>query len=79
LSFITKFFIGYKLNRMSNLTRDVLVKNIVATELKCINGQEYIEVLKSTYHKWEHVSSEELCDRYNKIHSTNITVDSLVP
>ena len=64
---------------MSKLTRDALVKSIVADELSGINGQEYIEVLKSTYHKWEHVSSEELCNRYNKIHSTNINVDSLVP
>ena len=64
---------------MTNLTRDVLIKTIVANEMRKIDGSDYTQQLKTVYHKWEHESSEELCKQYNKIVSTNLTVDLLNP
>ena len=64
---------------MTNLTRDVLIKTIVANEMRSHDGSDYAKQLKTVYHKWEHEASEELCKQYNKIVSTNLTVDALVP
>ena len=64
---------------MTNLTRDVLIKTIVAEEMKECNGNDYTKQLKNVYHKWEHESSEVLCRQYNKIVNTNLTVDVLTP
>ena len=64
---------------MTHLTRDVLVKTIVAEEMMGINGEDYTKQLKELKHKWEHSSSEELCKRYNQIQNSNITVDTLNP
>ena len=64
---------------MTNLTRDVLIKTIVANEMRSHDGSDYTKHLKTVYHKWEHESSEELCKQYNKIVSTNLTVDVLNP
>ena len=64
---------------MTNLTRDVLIKTIVAEEMKGCNGNDYTKQLKNVYHKWEHESSEELCKHYNKIVHTNLTVEALAP
>ncbi len=63
---------------MSNLTRDVLIKTIVANEMKEYDGSSYTKQLKNVYSKWEHLSSEELCNQYNKIVHTNLTVDVLI-
>ena len=64
---------------MTHLTRDVLVKTIVAEEMMGINGEDYTKQLKELKHKWEHSSSEELCKRYNQIQNANITVEILAP
>ena len=64
---------------MTHLTRDVLIKTIVATEMQTNDGEDYTKQLKETKHKWEHASSEELCKKYNQITDTNITVDYLNP
>jgi FKBP-type peptidyl-prolyl cis-trans isomerase (trigger factor) len=64
---------------MTHLTRDVLVKTIVAEEMMGINGEDYTKQLKEIKHKWEHASSEELCKKYNQIQNTTITVDTLNP
>ena len=64
---------------MTNLTRDVLIKTIVAKEMECFDSPNYTEKLKSTYHKWEHESSTVLCQKFNQIEHTNITVDILKP
>ena len=64
---------------MTHLTRDVLVKTIVAEEMMGINGEDYTKQLKEIKHKWEHASSEELCQKYNQIQNTTITVDTLNP
>jgi len=74
-----ELFVGYKSSRMTNLTRNVLIKTIVADEMKGQDGSDYTKKLKNVYHKWEHESSEELCIQYNKILNTNLTVDVLVP
>ena len=62
---------------MTRLTRDVLIKTIVASEMRGINGEDYTKQLKETKRKWEHESSEKLCKRYNELESQNITVDGL--
>ena len=62
---------------MTNLTRDLLIKAVVADEMRSVNGNVYTEQLKTTYHKWEHASSYDLCIKYNQINKTNITVDIL--
>jgi hypothetical protein len=64
---------------MTNLTRDVLIKTIVANEMKTNDGSDYTQHLKNVYYKWEHESSEKLCQKYNKIVNTNLTVESLTP
>jgi len=64
---------------MTHLTRDVLIKSIVAEELSDSNGIDYIQRLKNLYHKWEHESSEEICRKYNQLNDTNITVTLLSP
>ena len=64
---------------MTHLTRDVLVKSIVAEEVRDMKGDGYLEALKNLYHKWEHVSSDELCTRYNEIKETHITNEHLKP
>ena len=71
--------VGKQFSSMSNLTRDVLIKTIVADKMKSCDGSDYTETLKSMYHVWEHASSEELCRVYNQITSTNLTVDLLTP
>jgi len=62
---------------MSTLTRDLLIKTIVANEMKNCNGTDYTQQLKSIYHKWEHQSSDVLCKKFNKIENSNVTVDIL--
>ena len=65
---------------MTHLTRDVLVKSIVAEEMKhCKNGTNYVESLKNAYHKWEHLSSDDLCRKFNTLRKTNISVEQLEP
>ena len=64
---------------MTHLTRDVLIKTIVADEMIGLGGTEYIQNLKSAYHKWEHESSEALCQKFNSIKKTNLTVEILDP
>ena len=64
---------------MTHLTRDVLVKTIVAEEMIGIGGEDYTKQLKELKHKWEHASSEELCRKYNQLKYTNITVEILSP
>ena len=44
--------------QMTHLTRDVLIKSIVAAEMKGIDGNDYIQSLKNAYQKWQHESSE---------------------
>ena len=64
---------------MTHLTRDVLIKTIVADEMVGLGGTDYLQNLKSAYHKWEHKGSDVLCQRYNQINHTNITVEVLQP
>ena len=64
---------------MTHLTRDVLIKKIVADEMVGLGGTDYIQNLKSAYHKWEHESSDSLCKKYNQINHTNISVEILDP
>ena len=67
----------------SKYTRDMLVKSIVANQMSgigsTIGNQTYVSQLKDLYHKWEHVSSEELLLMYNKIQKTAITLSQLTP
>ena len=62
---------------MTHLTRDVLIKKIVADEMVGLGGTDYIQNLKSAYHKWEHESSDSLCKKYNQIQNANISVEIL--
>lgn len=64
---------------MTHLTRDVLIKKIVADEMVGLGGTDYIQNLKSAYHKWEHESSDSLCKKYNQINHTNVSVEILDP
>ena len=64
---------------MTHLTRDVLIKTIVADEMVGLGGTDYLQNLKSAYHKWEHQGSDVLCQKYNQINHTNITVEVLEP
>ena len=64
---------------MSNLTRDVLIKTIVAREMQEQQHYDYTQKLKTIYHKWEHESSTVLCQKFNQLQHTNITVDLLQP
>jgi hypothetical protein len=79
LTYYGEFFVGKHLKGMTHLTRDVLIKTIVSTEMQGNGGEDYTKQLKETKHKWEHASSEELCKKYNQITDTNITVDYLNP
>jgi hypothetical protein len=79
LTYYVEFFVGKHLKGMTHLTRDVLVKTIVAEEMMGINGEDYTKQLKEIKHKWEHASSEELCKKYNQIQNANITVEILAP
>ena len=71
--------VGKQFSSMSNLTRDVLIKTIVAKEMQTCDSPDYTQKLKTTYHKWEHESSSVLCQKFNQIQNTNITVDLLIP
>lgn len=62
---------------MTHLTRDVLIKTIISIEMQNNDGEDYTKMLKEIKKKWQHVSSEELCKKYNQIQNTNITVDFL--
>ena len=64
---------------MTHLTRDVLIKTIVAEEMVGCGGTDYVQNLKSAYHKWEHESSDSLCKKYNQIQKANISVEILEP
>ena len=64
---------------MTHLTRDVLIKKIVADEMVGLGGTDYVQNLKSAYHKWEHESSDSLCEKYNQIQNANISVEILEP
>ena len=64
---------------MTHLTRDVLVKAIVAEEMRSLTGDDYIQSLKDAYHKWEHQSSDDLCKKFNSIKHTKISVEQLEP
>ena len=64
---------------MTHLTRDVLVKAIVAEEMRSLNGNDYIQSLKDAYHRWEHQSSDDLCRKFNSIKHTTISVEQLEP
>ena len=64
---------------MTHLTRDVLVKAIVAEEMRSLTGNDYIRSLKDAYHKWEHQSSDDLCKKFNSIKHTKISVEQLEP
>jgi hypothetical protein len=64
---------------MTHLTRDVLIKTIVAEEMCSNDGKDYLQSLKDAYHKWEHKSSDALCEQFNKIKHTNLTVELLRP
>jgi len=79
LTYYVEFFVGKHLKGMTHLTRDVLVKTIVAEEMMGICGEDYTKQLKELKHKWEHASSEDLCKRYNQIQNANITVEILAP
>ena len=64
---------------MTHLTRDVLIKKIVANEMVGYGGTDYIQALKDAYHKWEHQSSDDLCRKFNSIKQTTISVEQLEP
>jgi len=64
---------------MTHLTRDVLVKAIVAEEMRSLTGNDYIQSLKDAYHKWEHQSSDDLCRKFNSLKHTKISVEQLEP
>jgi hypothetical protein len=68
-----------KNSSMTSLTRDILIKTIVAEEMKMCDSSDYREQLQKTYHKWEHESSNVLCQKFNQIEKSNITVDILKP
>ena len=64
---------------MTHLTRDVLVKAIVAEEMRSLTGNDYIQSLKDAYKKWGHQSSDDLCRKFNSIKHTKISVEQLEP
>ena len=64
---------------MTHLTRDVLIKSIVAEEMRGYSGSDYVTSLKDEYHKWEHQSSDDLCKKFNSIKHTKISVEQLEP
>ena len=64
---------------MTHLTRDVLIKSIVAEEMRSSDGNDYFKSLKDAYHKWEHQSSDDLCRKFNSLKHTKISVEQLEP
>jgi len=64
---------------MTHLTRDVLIKSIVAEEMRSSDGNDYLQSLKDAYHRWEHQSSDDLCKKFNSIKHTTISVEQLEP
>jgi len=64
---------------MTHITRDVLIKTIVAEEMVGCGGTNYVQNLKIAYQRWEHQSSDALCKRYNQLKDTNYTVETLEP
>ena len=64
---------------MTHLTRDVLIKSIVAEEMRSSDGNDYVQSLKDAYHRWEHQSSDDLCRKFNSIKHTTISVENLQP
>ena len=64
---------------MAHLTRDVLIKSIVAEEMRSSDGNDYVQSLKDAYHRWEHQSSDDLCKKFNSIKRTTISVEQLEP
>ena len=64
---------------MTHLTRDVLVKAIVAEEMRSLTGNDYIQSLKDAYKKWGHQSSDDLFRKFNSIKHTTISVENLEP
>jgi len=64
---------------MTHLTRDVLIKSIVAEEMRSSDGNDYVKSLKDAYHRWEHQSSDDLCRKFNSIKHTTISVEQLEP
>ena len=64
---------------MVNLTREVLIKTIVADEMNSKDGLDYKQQLKNCYQKWENKPTEQLCKQYNKILHTNLTTDKISP
>ena len=64
---------------MTHLTRDVLIKTIVAEEMRSSDGNDYVQSLKDAYHKWEHQSSDDLCRKFNSLKHTKISVEQLEP
>ena len=64
---------------MTHITRDVLIKTIVAEEMSSNGGNDYLQSLRDAYHRWEHESSYVLCQQFNKIKHTNLTVELLKP
>ncbi len=64
---------------MTHLTRDVLVKAIVAEEMRSLDSDDYIQSLKDAYHKWGHQSSDDLCKKFNSLKHTTISVEQLEP
>ena len=64
---------------MTHLTRDVLVKVIVAEEMRSLDGNDYLQSLQNAYHKWHHQGSDVLCQKFNTIKKTNISVEQLKP
>jgi len=61
------------------LTRNELIKVVVADAMVHCESPDYSEKLKKMYHKWEHASSQDLCNEYNKIRKCNLSVDLLYP
>ena len=49
------------------LTRNELIKVVVADAMVHCESPDYFEKLKKMYHKWEHASSQDLRNEYNKI------------
>ena len=64
---------------MTHLTRDVLIKSIVAEEMRSSDGNDYLQSLKDAYHRWEHQSSDDLCKKFNSLKHTTISVEQLEP
>ena len=61
------------------LTRNELIKVVVAEAMVDCESPNYSQTLKKMYHKWEHASSEDLCNEYNRINNCSLSVDLLYP